>query len=144
MNIDQYIRLIWLHGVDWIGNTHLAYTLLTLIAIGSVMYSGMLRPRSCPLPRDGYVAAMVVGLTLVVGVTLLAVLPTSPLLSIYGGIVGSPWMRGLYPAVMLIMTLTGVVYGLASGVLSSWHDVVATLCEGFRRWPWMILVGMLW
>lgn len=144
MNIDQFFRFLWLHGVEWVGDRHLAYVLMGLMALGAVVYSGMLRPRSCPMPRDGYIAAVVVGLTLTAGIVLLAVVPTSPLLSISGGIAGSPWLAGLYPISTVTVVIVSMVYGLVSGVLSSWLDVVELLCYGFRRWPWLILVGMVW
>ncbi len=144
MNIDQYFRFLWLHSAEWVGNTHLAYTLLTVLAVGAVIHSRILRPGSCPLPRDGYVAAMVVGLTFAAGVALLAIVPTSPLLSISGGIEGSPWLAGLFPVTIFIVVITTLVYGLVSGVLSSWRDVLDMLCYGFRKWPWLVLLGMIW
>lgn len=144
MNIDQFFRFLWLHGAEWVGDRHLAYVLMGLMAVGAVVRSGMLRPRSCLMPRDGYVAAVVVGLTLIVGIVLLAVVPTSPLLSISGGIAGSPWLAGLYPVSAVTVVIASMVFGLVSGVLSSWRDVVDFLCYGFRRWPWLILVGMVW
>lgn len=144
MNIDQYFRFIWLHSAEWVGNTHLAYTLLAVMAVGAVISSRILRPGSCPLPRDGYVAAMVVGLTFVTGVALLALIPTSPLLSISGGIEDSPWLAGLFPVMMIIIVITSLVYGLVSGALSSWRDVVDFLCYGFKKWPWLVLLGMIW
>ena len=144
MNIDQSFRFLWLHYIEWVSNDHLGYTLLTLMAVGAVLYSGILHPRSCPLPYDGYVAATVVGLTLVTGIILLAVMPTSPLLSISGSIMGSPWLRGLYPMLMLCVIATTLVYGLVSGALSSWRDVIGLFCYGFRKWPWIVLLGMIW
>lgn len=144
MNIDQYFRFLWLHSAEWVGNTHLAYTLLAVMAVGAVIHSRILRPGSCPLPRDGYVAAMVVCLTFSAGVALLALIPTSPLLSISGGIEGSPWLAGLFPVMMFIIVITTLVYGLVSGALSSWRDVIDLLCCGFRKWPWLVLLGMIW
>ena len=144
MNIDQYFRFLWLHSAEWVGNTHLAYTLLAVMAVGAVIHSRILRPGSCPLPRDGYVAAMVVGLTFAAGVALLAIVPTSPLLSISGGIEGSPWLAGLFPVTIFIVVITTLVYGLVSGVLSSWRDVLDMMCYGFRKCPWLVLLGMIW
>lgn len=144
MNIDQFFRFLWLHGIDRVGDRYLAYVLFGMMAVGAVMYSGMLRPRSCPMPRDGYIAAVVVGVTLAAGIVLLAIVPTSPLLSISGGIAGSPWLAGLYPVSAVAVVIVSMVFGLVSGALSSWRDALELLCHGFRRWPWLILAGMIW
>ncbi len=137
--MNELLRYLWLHGTESMASQLLVYTILVLVAVGSVLRSKVFSVRD----HDARVAALLVAL-ITVGVLLAAaLLPGSPLLGVTGRVFPSPWSKGLLPSLCLSCTLVCLVFGLVSGTVHSWRDVLALVTHGIARWPWVVLLTML-
>ena len=78
--MDEILRYLWLHGTERAASELLVYTILFIVAVGSVIRSRLLVVRD----MDGLVAAIVVAVICNVLLLLSALIPDSPLLGVTG------------------------------------------------------------
>ncbi len=136
--MNELLRYLWLHGTECIASELLVYTILLLIAVGSVLRSRLLTVRD----QDGMVAAIVVALITNGMLLAAAILPGSPLLGVTGRVFPSPWSNGLFPSLCIECILVSFVFGLVSGTVQSVRDALELVTHGISRWPWAILLAM--
>lgn len=136
--MDELLRYLWLHGTERAASELLIYTILLLMAIGSVIRSKLLVVRD----TDGLVAAIVVAVISNVMLVISALMPSSPLLSVTGKVFPSPWSHGLFQSLCIECIIVCFVFGIVSGTLHSRRDVLELITYGIARWPWAILLAM--
>ena len=137
--MDELLRYLWLHGTERAASEWLVYTILFLMAVGSVIRSKVFQVRDI----DAIVSAIVVFITCNVLLLLSAILPNSPLLAVIGRVFPSPWSHGLFQSLCLECILISIVFGLVAGTIRNWHDALNLLTYGISRWPWTILLTLL-
>ena len=137
--MDELLRYLWLHGTECAASELLVYTILLLMAIGSVQRSRILKVRD----QDGIVAAIIVAVNINALLLAAALLPGSPLLGVTGNVFPSPWSNGLFQSLCLECIIVSFVFGLVSGTLHSARDILELLTHGIARWPWAILLAMV-
>ena len=137
--MDELLRYIWLHGTERAASELLVYTILFIVAVGSVIRSRLLAVRDI----DGLVAAIVVAIIANVLLLLSALIPTSPLLGATGRLFPSPWSHGLFQSLCIECIVVCFVFGIVSGTLHSKRDVLELITYGIVRWPWAILLAMI-
>ena len=137
--MDEILRYLWLHGTERAASELLVYTILFIVAVGSVIRSRLLAVRD----MDGLVAAIVVVVICNVLLLLSALIPDSPLLGVTGKVFPSPWSRGLFQSLCIECILVCFVFGIVSGTLHSRRDAVELITYGIVRWPWAILLAMV-
>lgn len=136
--MDELLRYLWLHGTERAASELLIYTILLLMAIGSVIRSKLLVVRD----TDGLVAAIVVAVISNVMLIVSALMPSSPLLGVTGKVFPSPWSHGLFQSLCIECVIVSFVFGIVSGTLHSRRDVLELITYGIARWPWAILLAM--
>lgn len=136
--MDELTRYIWLHGTEAAASELLVYTILLLMALGSVIRSRILSVRDA----DGLLAASVVAVASTVLLGISALIPGSPLLGVTGKVFPSPWSHGLIQSLCIECVIVCGVFGLVSGTIHSWHDVLELVTYGISRWAWAILLAM--
>lgn len=136
--MDELLRYLWLHGTERAASELLIYTILLLMAIGSVNRSKLLVVRD----TDGLVAAIVVAVISNVMLIVSALMPSSPLLGVTGKVFPSPWSHGLFQSLCIECVIVSFVFGIVSGTLHSRRDVLELITYGIARWPWAILLAM--
>lgn len=127
-----------MHGAESLASTFLVYCILLQIAAGSVWHSRIFRQRDV----DGIWASAIVGAMCIVSLISLAVVPSSPLLGVSGGIIPSPWLRGLFPALCVSAVATSVTFGLVSGNINSLKTLCHNLTYGIGKCPGLVLLSM--
>ena len=137
--MDEFLRHIWLHGTEAAASEWLVYTILILMALGSILRSRIITQRDA----EGLMAAAVVMLTSMVLLLLSAFLPESPLLGVTGGLFPSPWSHGIVQCVCIGCVVVCATFGLVAGTIHSWRDALQLITYGISRWPWVILLIML-
>ncbi len=137
--MDELLRYIWLHGTERAASEWLVYTILFLVAVGSVIRSKLFVVRDI----DAIVSAIVVAITCNVLLLLSAIVPSSPLLAVTGRLFPSPWSHGLFQCLCLECILISIVFGLVAGTIRNRHDAQNLLTYGIARWPWAILLSLL-
>ena len=137
--MDELLRYIWLHGTERAASEWLVYTILFLVAVGSVIRSKLFVVRDI----DAIVSAIVVAITCNVLLLLSAIVPSSPLLAVTGRLFPSPWSHGLFQILCLECILISIVFGLVAGTIRNRHDAQNLLTYGIARWPWAILLSLL-
>ena len=137
--MDELLRYLWLHGTERAASELLAYTILFIVAVGSVIRSRLLVVRDI----DGLVAAIVVAVIANVLLLLSALIPTSPLLGATGRLFPSPWSHGLFQSLCIECIVVCFVFGIVSGTLHSKRDILELITYGIVRWPWAILLAMI-
>lgn len=137
--MDELLRYLWLHGTERAASELLVYTILFIVAVGSVIRSRLLAVRDI----DGLVAAIVVAIIANVLLLLSALIPTSPLLGATGRLFPSPWSHGLFQSLCIECIVVCFVFGIVSGTLHSKRDVLELITYGIVRWPWAILLAMI-
>ena len=137
--MDELLRYLWLHGTERAASEWLVYTILFLMAVGSVIRSKVFQVRDI----DAIVSAIVVFITCNVLLLLSAILPNSPLLAVTGRVFPSPWSYGLFQSLCIVCVVVSFVFGIVSGTLHSARDVLQLLTYGISRWPWLILLAMI-
>ena len=137
--MDELLRYIWLHGTERAASEWLVYTILFLVAVGSVIRSKLFVVRDI----DAIVSAIVVAITCNVLLLLSAIVPSSPLLAVTGRLFSSPWSHGLFQSLCLECILISIVFGLVAGTIRNRHDAQNLLTYGIARWPWAILLSLL-
>lgn len=137
--MDELLRYIWLHGTEQAASELLVYTILFLVAVGSVIRSKLLVVHDL----DGIVSAIVMAVFINMLLILSALIPGSPLLGVTGNLFPSPWSHGLFQSLCIECTIISFVFGIVSGTIHSKRDVLELLTYGISRWPWAILLSML-
>lgn len=137
--MDELLRYLWLHGTERAASELLVYTILFVVAVGSVIRSRLLVLRDW----DGLVAAIVVAVISNVLLFLSAVIPSSPLLGVTGRVFPSPWSHGLFQCLCIECIMVSLVFGIVAGTLHSRRDILELFTYGIVRWPWAILLAML-
>ena len=137
--MDEILRYLWLHGTERAASELLVYTILFIVAVGSVIRSRLLVVRD----MDGLVAAIVVAVICNVLLLLSALMPYSPLLGVTGKVFPSPWSRGLFQILCIECIVVCFVFGIVSGTLHSRRDALELITYGIVRWPWAILLAMV-
>lgn len=137
--MDELLRYLWLHGTERAASELLVYTILFIVAAGSVIRSRLLVVRDI----DGQVAAIVVAVISNVLLLLSALIPNSPLLGVTGKAFPSPWSHGLFQSLCIECIIVCFVFGIVSGTLHSRRDVLELITYGIVRWPWAILLAMI-
>lgn len=136
--MDELLRYLWLHGTERAASELLIYAILFLMAMGSVIRSRMLVLRD----TDGLVAAIVVAVISNLLLLFSALMPSSPLLGVTGKVFPSPWSHGLFQSLCIEIIIVSFVFGIVSGSLRSWREVLDLITYGIARWPWVILLAM--
>ena len=137
--MDELLRYLWLHGTERAASELLVYTILFIVAVGSVIRSRLLVVRDI----DGLVAAIVVAVIANVLLLLSALIPTSPLLGATARLFPSPWSHGLFQSLCIECIVVCFVFGIVSGTLHSKRDIIELITYGIVRWPWAILLAMI-
>ncbi len=137
--MDELLRYLWLHGTERAASELLVYTILFIVAAGSVIRSKLLVLRDV----DGLVSAIAVAVISNVLLLLSALIPDSPLLGVTGKIFPSPWSHGLFQSLCIECIIVCFVFGIVSGTLHSRRDVLELITYGIVRWPWAILLAMV-
>lgn len=137
--MDELLRYLWLHGTDRAASELLVYTILFIVAAGSVIRSKLLVVRDV----DGLVSAIAVAVISNVLLLLSALIPDSPLLGVTGKVFPSPWSHGLFQSLCIECIIVCFVFGIVSGTLHSRRDVLELITYGIVRWPWAILLAMV-
>lgn len=137
--MDELLRYLWLHGTECVASELLVYTILLLMAIGSILRSRILEVRD----QDGIVAAIIVAIISNALLLAAALLPGSPLLGVTGNVFPSPWSNGLFQSLCVECIIVSFVFGLVSGTVHSGSDALELLTYGISRWPWAILFVMV-
>ena len=135
MRLEGVRSMLSSEGIRWfvggfsdiVASPLLAWLLLALIAVGSVVQSG--------------VVVFLVLYTLVV--CLLAFVPHAILLSVKGSLFPSAFSRSLVPIVCFGITLFSVVYGMMSGHKKTGEDIIDILSYGIRQGASLIVVYIL-
>jgi aminobenzoyl-glutamate transport protein len=137
--MDELLRYLWLHGTERAASELLVYTILFIVAVGSVIRSKLLVVRDV----DGLVSAIAVAVISNVLLLLSALIPDSPLLGVTGKVFPSPWSHGLFQSLCIECIIVCFVFGIVSGTLHSRRDVLELITYGIVRWPWAILLAMV-
>jgi aminobenzoyl-glutamate transport protein len=137
--MDELLRYLWLHGTERAASELLVYTILFIVAAGSVIRSKLLVVRDV----DGLVSAIAVAVISNVLLLLSALIPDSPLLGVTGKVFPSPWSHGLFQSLCIECIIVCFVFGIVSGTLHSRRDVLELITYGIVRWPWAILLAMV-
>lgn len=137
--MDELLRYLWLHGTERAASELLVYTILFIVAVGSVIRSKLLVVRDV----DGLVSAIAVAVISNVLLLLSALIPDSPLLGVTGKVFPSPWSHGLFQSLCIECIIVCFVFGIVSGTLHSRRDVLELITYGIVRWPWAILLAIV-
>ena len=137
--MDELLRCLWLHGTERAASELLVYTILFIVAAGSVIRSKLLVVRDV----DGLVSAIAVAVISNVLLLLSALIPDSPLLGVTGKVFPSPWSHGLFQSLCIECIIVCFVFGIVSGTLHSRRDILELITYGIIRWPWAILLAMV-
>lgn len=137
--MDELLRYLWLHGTERAASELLIYTILLLMAVGSVIRSRLLIVRD----TDGFIAAIVVAIISNLLLLFSAIMPSSPLLSVTGKVFPSPWSHGLFQSLCIETIIVSFVFGIVSGTIHSRRDVLDLITYGIARWPWAIILAMM-
>lgn len=136
--MDEILRNIWLRGAENTASVWLVYCIMSLSTIGSIIFSGLYKPKN----RDALLAGILVAIAGIVGVLLTAVVPTSPLLGVTGTLFPSPWSHGLFPVLCVLSITVSLTYGLVAGTIHSLSDVLRMVSYGISRWAWVVFLVM--
>lgn len=156
MRLEGVRSMLSSEGIRWfvggfsdiVANPLLAWLLLALIAVGSVVQSGVValfRNKGLQSFRDKLavrVACVFLALYTLV-VCLLAFVPHAILLSVKGSLFPSAFSRSLVPIVCFGITLFSVVYGMMSGHKKTGEDIIDILSYGIRQGASLVIVYIL-
>lgn len=152
------------NGIRWLCGTFvsnlssplLAWILLLDIAAGMAVGSGMwrsLRMWLCPEKKGGIslypqqrsaLGAALVLLAIEIAVVLLLTMPRhAVLLSTTGALFPSSFSMSIVPIVAFMVASASILYGLFSGSLHNYHDVVSCACHGGSRLKTLLIVYVL-
>lgn len=137
--MNELLRYIWLHGTERAASEWLVYTILFLVALGSVIKSKLFFLRDV----EAIVAAVVVSAIANLLLFLSAVLPNSPLLGATGTLFPSPWLNGLFQSLCIEAVVVSLVFGLLAGTVRSASDVLTLMTYGISKWSWAVLLALL-
>lgn len=156
MRLEGVRSMLSSEGIRWfvggfsdiVASPLLAWLLLALIAVGSVVQSGVValfRHKGLQSFRSKLAlrvaSVFLVLYTLVV--CLLAFVPHAILLSVKGSLFPSAFSRSLVPIVCFGITLFSVVYGMMSGHKKTGEDIIDILSYGIRQGASLIVVYIL-
>ena len=156
MRLEGVRSMLSSEGIRWfvggfsdiVASPLLAWLLLVLIAVGSVVQSGVValfRNKGEMSFRSKLalrVASVFLALYTLV-VCLLAFVPHAILLSVKGSLFPSAFSRSLVPIVCFGITLFSVVYGMMSGHKKTGEDIIDILSYGIRQGASLIVVYIL-
>jgi aminobenzoyl-glutamate transport protein len=156
MRLEGVRSMLSSEGIRWfvggfsdiVASPLLAWLLLVLIAVGSVVQSGVValfRHKGLQSFRSKLalrVACVFLALYTLV-VCLLAFVPHAILLSVKGSLFPSAFSRSLVPIVCFGITLFSVVYGMMSGHKKTGEDIIDILSYGIRQGASLIVVYIL-
>lgn len=137
--MDELLRYLWLHGTERAASELLVYTVLLLVAAGSLLRCRIFAVRDA----DALVAAACVAVVCNVLLLLSALVPGSPLLGVTGRVFPSPWSHGLFQSLCVECVAVSFVFGVVAGTLHSLRDVLSLVTFGIARWPWTVLLALL-
>ena len=156
MRLEGVRSMLSSEGIRWfvggfsdiVASPLLAWLLLALIAVGSVVQSGVValfRHKGLQSFRSKLAlrvaSVFLVLYTLVV--CLLAFVPHAILLSVKGSLFPSAFSRSLVPIVCFGITLFSVVYGMMSGHKKTGEDIIDILSYGIRQGASLVIVYIL-
>ena len=156
MRLEGVRSMLSSEGIRWfvggfsdiVASPLLAWLLLVLIAVGSVVQSGVVAlfrnkgEKSFRSKLALRVASVFLALYTLV-VCLLAFVPHAILLSVKGSLFPSAFSRSLVPIVCFGITLFSVVYGMMSGHKKTGEDIIDILAYGIRQGASLIVVYIL-
>jgi aminobenzoyl-glutamate transport protein len=156
MRLEGVRSMLSSEGIRWfvggfsdiVASPLLAWLLLALIAVGSVVQSGVVAlfrhkgEKSFRSKLALRVACVFLALYMLV-VCLLAFVPHAILLSVKGSLFPSAFSRSLVPIVCFGITLFSVVYGMMSGHKKTGEDIIDILSYGIRQGASLIVVYIL-
>lgn len=141
--MNELLRHIWMYGMQHSATVWLVAAILALVAVGSVISSGLSRNLRLRFwEDDALLASTVLAVLMTILLVLTAVIPNSPLRGVTGTLIPSPWLTGLFPALCTLVVTVSIVYGLLSGNINSMRRLISVLTYGISRWPWIILIAM--
>lgn len=141
--MNELLRHIWMYGMQHSATVWLVAAILALVAVGSVISSGLSRNLRLRFwEDDALLASTILAVLMTVLLVLTAVIPNSPLRGVTGTLIPSPWLTGLFPALCTLVVTVSIVYGLLSGYINSMRRLISVLTYGISRWPWIILIAM--
>lgn len=156
MRLEDVRSMLSSEGIRWfvggfsdiIASPLLAWLLLLLIAVGSVVQSGVVslfRNKGEMSFRDKLalrVACVFLVLYALV-ICLLTLMPHAILLSAKGSLFPSAFSRSILPIVCFGVTLFSVVYGMMSGHKKTGDDIIDILTYGIRQGSVLIIIYIL-
>lgn len=141
--MNELLRHIWMYGMQHSATVWLVAAILALVAVGSVISSGLSRNLRLRFwEDDALLASTILAVLMTILLVLTAVIPNSPLRGVTGTLIPSPWLTGLFPALCTLVVTVSIVYGLLSGNINSMRRLISVLTYGISRWPWIILIAM--
>lgn len=137
---SEGIRWFFGHFTEMIASPLLVWLLLGLSALGCVQASGFHLPLVSYRDKVAFRVSLVFLIIYVVIIVLLTCLPHAILLSATGHLFPSAFSRSLVPVVAFGVCLVSVTFGLMSGRIHSFADIVSSLSRGIAHGaPFIIL-----
>lgn len=116
--------------------------LSAVIAFGSIIRCGLF-DKNVRLDTSALYVVLLVSVLLVIALSFSALHPQSPLLSITGGIKGSPYLSGLPTILIWCLTFLAALYAVQSQNVKSIDDFCELFTYGIKRFPSFIVITML-
>lgn len=156
MRLEGVRSMLSSEGIRWfvggfsqiVASPLLAWLLLVLIAVGSVMQSGVValfRNKGEKSFRNKLalrVACVFLALYTLI-ICLLALMPHAILLSVKGSLFPSAFSRSIVPIVCFGVTLFSVIFGMMSGHKKTGEDIIGILSYGIRQGASLVIVYIL-
>ena len=125
----------WFFGsfVDIMASPLLVWLVLILIALGSLLKSGLLAMQQSYREKVALRSALLLLILYVAVILLLTVTPNAILLSITGSLFPSAFSRSLVPIIAFGIVLMSISFGVMSGRINSLPAVLETLSFGISK-----------
>lgn len=140
---SEGIRWFFGHFTEMIASPLLVWLLLGLSAWGCVQASGFHLPLVSYRDKVAFRVSLVFLIIYVVIIVLLTCLPHAILLSATGHLFPSAFSRSLVPVVAFGVCLVSVIFGLMSGRIHSFADIVSSLSRGIAHGAPLIILYVL-
>lgn len=140
---SEGIRWFFGHFTEMIASPLLIWLLLGLSAWGCVQKSGFHLPLISYRDKVAFRVSLVFLIIYMVIIALLTCLPHAILLSATGHLFPSAFSRSLVPVVAFGVCLVSITFGLMSGRIHSFTDIIITLSRGIAQGAPLIILYFL-
>ena len=133
---------------DMVESPLLVWLIILLIALGALYKSGLpsLANAGSQMTYREKIAlrvAMAILLVYVAVILLLTVIPHAILLSATGSLYPSPFSRSIVPLIAFGISVISIVYGIMSGHLRGYVDILDALSYGISKWATLFVLYIL-